>query len=298
MRRFAAAIAILLVLSGSLSAGQARQNDPFKIRVAVDLVSVNFSAMDAKGRMIPGLTAQDFTVEEDGKEQEIRLFAREQELPLTLALVVDISPSVGNVFEQEKRTASAFLESVVGRRDLALVISFAQFATLVQDFTEDLPRLTKAVNGLSLSNNGTSLYDAVFLAADEKLSRETGRKAIVLLSDGDDTTSEFTLSKAMIAVQKSNAVLYAISNAGNSSTMRRMAEESGGAFFRVRKADEFEKVFQQIALELRSQYSLSYPSTNQARDGAFRRIKITPRNSDVKVRARRGYYAPQDTGGR
>lgn len=298
MRRLAAAIAVLLVLSGSLSAGQARQNDPFKIRVAVDLVSVNFSAMDSKGRMIPGLTAEDFTVDEDGKEQEIRLFAREQELPLTLALVVDISPSVANVFEQEKRTASAFLESVVGRRDLALVISFAQFATLVQDFTEDLPRLTKAVNGLSLSNNGTSLYDAVFLAADEKLSRETGRKAIVLLSDGDDTTSEFTLSKAMIAVQKSNAVLYAISNAGNSSTMRRMAEESGGAFFRVRKADEFEKVFQQIALELRSQYSLSYQSTNQARDGAFRRIKITPRNSDVKVRARRGYYAPQDTGGR
>lgn len=298
MRRLAAAIAVLLVLSGSLSAGQARQNDPFKIRVAVDLVSVNFSAMDSKGRMIPGLTAEDFTVDEDGKEQEIRLFAREQELPLTLALVVDISPSVANVFEQEKRTASAFLESVVGRRDLALVISFAQFATLVQDFTEDLPRLTKAVNGLSLSNNGTSLYDAVFLAADEKLSRETGRKAIVLLSDGDDTTSEFTLSKAMIAVQKSNAVLYAISNAGNSSTMRRMAEESGGAFFRVRKADEFEKVFQQIALELRSQYSLSYQSTNQVRDGAFRRIKITPRNSDVKVRARRGYYAPQDTGGR
>src|SRR5688572_13229816 len=125
MRRLAAAIAVLLVLSGSLSAGQARQNDPFKIRVAVDLVSVNFSAMDSKGRMIPGLTAEDFTVDEDGKEQEIRLFAREQELPLTLALVVDISPSVANVFEQEKRTASAFLESVVGRRDLALVISFA-----------------------------------------------------------------------------------------------------------------------------------------------------------------------------
>jgi VWFA-related protein len=298
MRRLAAAIAVLLVLSGSLSAGQTRQNDPFKIRVAVDLVNVNFSAMDSKGRMIPGLTLQDFTVEEDGKEQEIRLFAREQELPLTLALVVDISPSVANVFEQEKRTASAFLESVVGRKDLALVISFAQFATLVQDFTEDLPRLTKAVNGLRISNNGTSLYDAVFLAADEKLSRETGRKAIVLLSDGDDTTSEFNLSKAMIAVQKSNAVLYAISNAGNSSTMRRMAEESGGAFFRVREASDFEKVFQQIAFELRSQYSLSYQSTNQARDGAFRRIKITPRNSDVKVRARRGYYAPQDTGGR
>src|SRR5688572_6535688 len=297
MRRLPA-IASLVLLSGVLLASQERRNDPFKIQVAVDLVNVSFSAMDSKGRMIPGLTAQDFTVEEEGEPQTITLFAREQELPLTLALLVDVSPSVANVFNQEKLTASAFLESIIGRRDLALVIAFDRYATLIQDFTEEVRRLTNAVDSLRLKNTGTSLFDAVYLAADEKLSRETGRKAIVLISDGEDTTSTYNQSKAMIAVQRSNAVIYAISNGGNSGTMRRMAEETGGGFFRIREGSDFEKVFQQIALELRTQYSLAYQSTNTNRDGAFRRIKIIPRNSDIKIRARRGYYASQDSGSR
>ena len=297
MRRLAA-IASLVLLSGILLSAQERRNDPFKIQVAVDLVNVSFSAMDSKGRMIPGLTVDDFTVEEDGEVQKITQFAREQELPLTLALLVDISPSVAPVFSQEKLTASIFLESVIGRRDLALVIAFDRHATLVEDFTEDVRRLTDAVKGLSLKNTGTSLYDAVYLAAEEKLSRETGRKAIVLISDGEDTTSTYNQSKAMIAVQRSNAVIYAISNGGNSGTMRRMAEETGGGFFRIREGSEFQKVFEQIAMELRTQYSLAYQSTNTSRDGAFRRIKINPRNSDIKIRARRGYYGPQDPGSR
>lgn len=297
MRRLPA-IASLVLLSGLLLAAQERRNDPFKIQVAVDLVNVSFSAMDSRGRMIPGLTIDDFTVEEDGEVQKITQFAREQELPLTLALLVDISPSVAPVFNQEKLTASVFLESIIGRRDLALVIAFDRYATLVEDFTEDVRRLTDAVKGLSLKNTGTSLYDAVYLAAEEKLSGETGRKAIVLISDGEDTTSTYNQSKAMIAVQRSNAVIYAISNGGNSGTMRRMAEETGGGFFRIREGSDFQKVFEQIALELRTQYSLAYQSTNTSRDGAFRRIKINPRNSDIKIRARRGYYGPQDPGSR
>jgi len=167
-------------------------------------------------------------------------------------------------------------------------------ATLVQDFTEDLPSLQTAIQKLKLSKMGTSLYDAVYLACEDKLSREAGRKAVVLISDGEDTTSSYNASKAMIAAHGSNAVIYAISNAGNSGTMRRMAEETGGAFFRIRRDGDFDKVFQQIALELRTQYSLAYQSTNTARDGAFRRIKIIPRDSNISVRARRGYYAPQD----
>ncbi|HET9219257.1 MAG TPA: VWA domain-containing protein [Terriglobia bacterium] len=297
MRRLPA-IASLVLLSGILLAAQERRNDPFKIQVAVDLVNVSFSAMDSKGRMIPGLTVHDFTVEEDGEVQKITQFAREQELPLTLALLVDISPSVAPVFSQEKLTASVFLESIIGRRDLALVIAFDRYATLVEDFTEDVRRLTDAVKGLSLKNTGTSLYDAVYLAAEEKLSRETGRKALVLISDGEDTTSTYNQSKAMIAVQRSNAVIYAISNGGNSGTMRRMAEETGGGFFRIREGSDFQKVFEQIALELRTQYSLAYQSTNNSRDGAFRRIKIIPKNSNIKIRARQGYYGPQDPGSR
>ena len=290
MKRAAAMLFSLLLFSALVAAVQAQ----FRIQVAVDLVNVNFSSMDSRGRMIPGLMAQDFVVEEDGKIQNVTLFAREQELPLTLAMLIDISPSVEPVFEEEKLTASRFLKSILGSRDLALVIGFDNNATLMQDFTEDLPSLQTAIQKLKLSKMGTSLYDAVYLACEDKLSREAGRKAVVLISDGEDTTSSYNASKAMIAAHGSNAVIYAISNAGNSGTMRRMAEETGGAFFRIRRDGDFDKVFQQIALELRTQYSLAYQSTNTARDGAFRRIKIIPRDSNISVRARRGYYAPQD----
>src|SRR4030095_57176 len=147
---------------------------------------------------------------------------------------------------------------------------------------------------LNTQNPGTSLYDAVYLAAEEKLARETGRQAVVIMSDGKDSTRQFNISKAMIAAHKSDAVIYAISNAGNSGTLRRMAEETGGAFFRMRREGDFERIFEQIALELRTQYSIAYHSTNVVRDGGFRRIKIIPKDSAVTVRARRGYYAGQD----
>src|SRR5688572_21389346 len=123
----------------------------YQIRVPVDLVNINFSATDKNGRMVPGLTADDFTIEEDGKKQQVSMFARERELPLTLAMLIDISPSVEPVFEEEKRTASAFLRSVLGKRDLALVLAFDRYVTLTQDYSEDLPSLTRAISGLELS---------------------------------------------------------------------------------------------------------------------------------------------------
>ena len=290
MKRVPAAIASLLALVTLSTAFEASQ---FKIEVAVDLVNVNFSAIDRKGRMIAGLTAADFTVEEDGKAQKISLFARERELPLTLAMLIDISPSVVPVFDEERHTASGFLKSILGPRDLALVISFNREITLVQDFTEDLSILTRAIRELKAIGGGTSMFDAVYLAAEQKLSREAGRKAIVLISDGEDTTSTYNAGKAMIAAHKSDAVIYSISNGPDSSALRRLSEETGGAFFRIRRDGDFEKIFEQIANELRTQYSIAYHSTNPARDGSFRRIKIIPRDSNVSVRARRGYYAAE-----
>jgi VWFA-related protein len=294
MKRVAAAITSFLVFvtlgSALLEAAQ------FRIEVAVDLVNVNFSATDRRGRMIPGLTAADFTVEEDGKVQKVTSFARERELPLTLAMLIDISPSVAPVFDEERHTASEFLRAILEPRDLALVIAFNREITLVQDFTEDLSTLTRAVRNIQAVGVGTALYDAVYLAAEEKLSREAGRKAIVLISDGEDTTSTYTASRAMIAAHKSDAVIYSISNGGNSGVLRRMSEETGGAFFRIRRGGDFEKIFDQIATELRTQYSIAYHSTNPARDGTFRRIKIIPKDSSMTIRARRGYYAAQATG--
>lgn len=291
MKRLPAATAALVVFMSVLAVAKAAQ---FRIEVAVDLVNINFSATDRKGRMVPGLTAEDFTVEEDGKKQTITAFARERELPLTLAVLVDISPSVAPVFDEEKETASAFFQSVLGPRDLALVISFDRWVTLAQDYTEDVSLLTDAIQSLKVTKGGTSLFDAVYLAADEKLAREAGRKAIVLISDGEDTTSTYDTGKALLAAHRSNAVIYTISNSGNSKTLRQLAEETGGGFFRIRREGDFQTVFDQIALELRTQYSIAYHSSNPARDGAFRRIKIIPKDSNLRIRARRGYYAPND----
>src|SRR5229473_7910405 len=175
------------------------------LKVTVDLVNVQVSVTDRHGRFVPGLTAQDFKVEEDGRRQEIRNFARENELPLTLALLVDTSPSVRPVFDEEKLTAVGFLESVLREKDLALVIGFDRSVTLVQDYTDNLKSLKRAIDTLEIGG-GTSVYDAVYLASKEKLRDEAGRKAIILISDGEDTTSKLKFTEALIAAHQSNAV--------------------------------------------------------------------------------------------
>jgi Ca-activated chloride channel family protein len=295
MKRVPAIVAVLLVLAAVFAAAAPGQ---FQVQVDVDLVNVSFSATDRNGRLVPGLTAQDFTIEEDGKRQQVALFSRERELPLTLALLVDTSPSVRPVFDEEKQTASAFLESVLGKRDLALVIGFDRFATLVQDYSQDVPTLIRAVEDLQISGGGTSLFDAVYLAASEKLAREAGRKAIVVLSDGEDSTSQYDLGKAMIAAHRSDVVIYSISNSGSPRTLRTMSEDTGGRFFKISRSGDYDRIFEQISLELRTQYSLGYHSNNPAKDGKFRQIKIIPKNASLLVRARKGYYAANGASGR
>jgi VWFA-related protein len=282
----------LMVAAALLTA--AAEPSQYTIRVGVELVDVNFSVTDRKGRTPPDLTAADFSVEEDGKTQEILRFSRD-ELPLTLALLIDTSPSVRPVFGEEIETASAFVKSIMRPKDIALVITFDNHVTLMQDFTDSPKVLTAVIGDLRLRRQGTSLFDAVYLAASEKLAREFGRKTIILISDGEDTTSRYDLSKALIAAHRSNAVIYSISNrGGGSATLRKLSEETGGAVFSIRRDGEFKRVFDQIALELRSQYSLSYRSNNPKADGAYRQIRIVPRDSNLVVRARRGYYAPDE----
>jgi VWFA-related protein len=280
------------LLAFAVLAGACAAAAQFRVEVAVDLVNVSFSAMDRKGRMVAGLTAADFAVEEDGRKQQISHFAREQELPLTLALLVDISRSVERVFRDEKRTAGAFLDAILRSRDLALVMSFDRYVTLVHDYTEDADSLIDAVDELEISNVGTSLYDAVYLASREKLSREAGRKAIVVLSDGIDTTSRYDLSRALVAAHRSDTVIYSMSVAGRPRSLRTLSDDTGGALFEVGRNTDLDGIFELIAAELRSQYSLAYHSTNKVRDGKFRRIHVVPRDPSIEVRARRGYYAP------
>ena len=299
-------VAILVLLVAVTLPVLAAPQDTLK--VSVDLVNVLFTVADRRGRFVPGLRAEDFVVEEDGKRQEIRHFARENELPLTIGMLIDTSPSVRPVFDEEKVTATGFLESILRPSDLALVIGFDRSVTLVQDYTESSRRLKAAIEELEIGG-GTSLYDAVYLACREKLHREAGRKAVILISDGEDTTSKTKFVEALIAAHQSDAVIYSISNRGGSflyrglgrggdpGTLRKFSEETGGAMFFVDNKNSFKKIFDQIAQELRSQYSLGYMSTNTARDGKYRLIRIIPRDSSYMVKARKGYYAPKSTEG-
>jgi Ca-activated chloride channel family protein len=303
-------LAAVVCLSARASAFVQQGDDTLKVRV--DLVNVPFSVIDRQGRFVSGLTQKDFLVEEDGRRQDIKNFARENELPLTLALLIDASPSVRPVFEEEKITAKAFLESIMRKQDLALIVGFDRSVTLVQDYTENVRLLKRAIDDLDIGG-GTSVYDAVYLAAKEKLNEEAGRKAIILISDGEDTTSKLKFNDALVAAHQSDTVIYAISNSVSSSfpyisrrgrtgfgggdigTLRKFSTETGGETFAVSNDNTFGKIFAQIAEELRSQYSLGYYSTNTARDGKFRQIKIVPRNSSYTVRARKGYYAAKGT---
>src|SRR5262249_27217371 len=293
---------LTLVAGMVLSAFPARMESQDTLKVNVDLVNVQFSVTDRHGRFIPGLKKEDFVLEEDGKRQEVLHFARENELPLTIGMLVDTSPSVRPVFEEEKDTAESFLQSILKPNDLALVIGFDRAVTLVQDFT-DRPRLLKsAIDDLQIGG-GTSVYDAVYLACKEKLAHEAGRKTIILISDGEDTTSKTKFFEALVAAHQSDTIIYAISNSirgglfpygrsrgsggGDIGTLRKFSSETGGATFVVNNQNTFTKIFEQIAQELRSQYSLGYNSTNTARDGKFRQIKIIPRDSSYTIRARK-----------
>ena len=313
MARMKAVVALGLLTTvvclGFSWSGHAQEQDD-TLKVSVELVNVPFSVTDRHGKFIAGLTAKDFLVEEDGRRQQIQNFARENELPLTLALLVDTSPSVRPVIEEEKITAKAFLESIMRSKDLALVIGFDRSVTLVEDYTDSVRLLKRAIDDLEIGG-GTSIYDAVYLACKEKLSQEAGRKAVILISDGEDTTSRLKFNEALLAAHQSDTVIYGIYNAlratpfpfggprrprfggGDIATLRRFSSETGGTTISVSGENSFEKVFNQIAQELRSQYSLGYYSTNTARDGKFRQIRIVPRESSYTVKARRGYYAPK-----
>ena len=293
----------------------ARQQDQDTLKVDVQLVNVQVSVTDRHGRVVPDLKKEDFLIEEDGRRQEIRNFARENELPLTLAMLIDTSPSVQPIFAEEKRTAESFLQSVLRAKDLALVMGFDREVTLVEDYTDNTRDLIRAIDSLD-TGGGTSIYDAVYLACREKLAEEAGRKAAIIISDGEDTTSKVRLTEALGAAQRSDAVIYGIFNAagggfsggfgrrpgtivlggnGDIGTLKKFSEETGGTTFTLSRENSFQKIFDQIAEELRSQYSLGYVSTNTAKDGKYRQIKVVARGSGYTVKARKGYYAAKST---
>lgn len=297
-----------------LAAQQPAAEELPKITVEVDVVNVLCSVRDKKGGLVGNLTKDDFIVLEDGRPQEIRYFSREVDLPLTIGLLVDVSKSQESLIEIEKRAAAAFFAQVLRPKDLAFLISFGVDAELLQDLTGSVALLREGLDQLRLNaavggplpgpvpagnRRGTILYDAVYLAADERLRHEVGRKVMVIISDGVDVGSRLTREQAIEAAQKADAIIYSICYADpryqffadGYGTLKRMSEETGGRVFRVSRREPLEAIFAEIQEEMRSQYSIGYTPSNPAKDGSFRRLEIQTRQKGLKVQARKGYYA-------
>lgn len=286
------------------------------LKVDVDLVSVFLSVRDKKGGLIPTLEKADFTVAEDGKEQTIKYFNRESDLPLTIGLLIDASKSMENLIEVEKQSALEFFAKVLREKDEAFIISFATESELLQDFTNSRKLLRAALQEVKVivgaynpmgtpgpvptRGKGTVLYDAVTLAAKDKLRGEAGRKVLIIISDGMDMGSSYTIRDAIESAQKADAIIYSIcyedpyySMMGGSGAgeLKKMSEETGGRMFRLNRKQGLDEIFAQIQDEMRTQYAIGYTPTNPNKDGGFRKLEIRAKNKDYKVQARKGYYA-------
>jgi VWFA-related protein len=316
--------ALVFALAPLVCAAQEQQQEDqlptFKSNVNV--VNVFFNVKDKKGLLIPGLKKDDFEVSEDGKPQTIKYFSAESNQPLTLGILIDSSASQMRVLEYEKEVGAAFLRDVLKPKDLAFVISFDVTVDLLQDYTNSASMLSHALNRAKINTGGsggslpglgggpfpttsdprgTLLYDAIYLASHDKLATEVGRKAMIVLTDGEDQGSQLKIRDAIEAAQKADVMCYVILIAdrgfyggayGGDREMRKLTEETGGRTIEVsNKPDKLRAAFDQIAAELRSQYSIGYTPTNTKLDGSFRKVEIQTKDKNDRVQARKGYYA-------
>jgi VWFA-related protein len=291
------------------------------ITVDVDVVSILASVRDKRGALIPNLQKDDFTILEEGKAQTIKYFTRETDLPLTIGLLVDVSGSQRNLIDIERHAASQFFSQVLRKKDEAFLISFGEETELLQDYTGSARLLSQGLNQLRVSSGvggispgpvptigqprGTVLYDAIYLAASEKLKTEVGRKVIVVITDGVDQGSRMTRNQAIEAAQKADAVIYSIEyydpgaygrfmtfgGSGGEGELHKMSDETGGHVYKVDRGHPLDMVFRELQDEMRSQYSIGYTPVNGLKDGSYRHLDVKLANKDLKAQARKGYYA-------
>jgi VWFA-related protein len=278
----------------------------FTTRVRVEEVNVIFTVTDKRGRFIKDMKREDFQVRDDKRPAEaIRNFAAETNLPLRVALVVDASNSIRSQFKFEQESAIEFLNQIIRPKiDRALVVGFDSTVEIQQDFTNDTEALSHGVRQLR-PGGGTALYDAVYKVCRERLMNtgdtQTVRRAIILLSDGDDNQSRVTREEAIEMAQRAGVIIYTISTSLTADKQRgdkvleRIAETTGGRAFFPFKIQDVANAFSDIQDELRSQYVLAYKPADFLADGRYRTIEIdTPTNRKLKVRARKGYFAPRN----
>jgi len=307
MKAIRCAILVNTALAAIFGQTAPPHGDEASIKVDVDVVNVLCTVRDKHGALIKDLNKEDFEIREDGKPQQIRYFARETDLPLTIALLVDVSGSVRRFVQAEKDTANRFFKEVLRPQDQALLAGFSSTVVLWQDFTPSASLLTSSLERLHAVRfrglpplgqpmPSTLLYDAVYSTANTKLKNIQGRKAMVIVSDGLDNGSRVNLELAVRAVQATNTIVYGICyenpRVPGCAYLKSLSEPTGGRMFQVGPKTSLSKIFQTIEEELRSQYSFGFFSTNPARDGAFRKLQVEVHPKGLKVEARRGYYAP------
>jgi VWFA-related protein len=308
-----------VVLAMVVTAMPAMPQEPAQgpvIKSEVTLVNLFATVRDKNHRVVTDLKQDDFKVSEDGHEEKVAFFSKEMQLPITLGLLLDTSGSEQFMLGAIQDAGGRFMHRVLKKGDEAMVISFDSDVDLLSDFTDDKTILDRAISkarinipggGMIAGNpgpvgsqniTGTALYDAIYLACGEKLNGEAGRKAIIIVTDAQDEGSKVRLEEAVESAQRTDTVIHILLVAdprfgGNVGVAHKLTEDTGGRLIVVNSEKRLEEAFDQISEELRSQYTLGYYPTNTARDGKFRKIKVDMTNHDLKVLARKGYYAPK-----
>jgi VWFA-related protein len=311
MKRFAVPVLALAALVYPLGAQQATSksapasppDDSSHIVLDVNRVNLLFTVTDKKGRFITDLARDDFEVSENKKEQNIMQFTAESDLPLRLAILIDTSNSIRDRFRFQQEAASEFIRTALRpEQDKAMVVSFDSSPELVADLTGNIEQLEKAIDELR-PGGGTSLYDAIFFACRDKLMQDQPlhkfRRAMVILSDGDDNQSRYTRDQALEMAQKGDVVVYTISTnishipTDGDKIMKYYAAETGGVAFFPFKAEDLSQDFVNVANELRHQYNVYYRPEPLVADGRYHPVSVRVRGrKDLIVHARKGYYAP------
>jgi len=275
-----------------------------KITLDVTRVNILFTVTDKKGRFVTDLGQSDFSIVESKKPQTIQQFTAESDLPLRLAVLVDTSNSIREEFKFEHEAAIRFMQSVMRpKEDRMLLVSFDSAAELVTDLTGDLRKLEAGIKGMR-PGGGTSLYDAIYFASKEKLMmdqpRDKFRRAMIVISDGEDTSSRYSRDQALEMAQKADVVIYAISTntkrdaLDGDNVLRYLTDETGGQSFFPFKVEDLDQSFENIANELRHQYNIFYRPEPLKADGLYHPVTVKVKTrKDLVVRARKGYYAPK-----
>lgn len=285
------------------------------IRVNVKLVNVAFSARDSRGALVNSLAKDDIEVFEDAVPQKISFFAHSIDVPLTLGLIVDFSGSQDQFSKQHQHDLEVFLKDVLGPKDRVFLICFGNHLRLVSDFSQSGPEVMdrlkiyqhgdKHIPELGPKEDrelGTAFYDSIYYSVTEKLTGESGRRALLVFSDGEDNSSSHDMMTAIEAAQAANVLVYTIRytekehghltarNQYGTRVMDRIAKETGGDAIDSEATDP-KTYFQQIAEELRTSYELAYYPTNPLPDDTFRKIVIRPKQAGLKIRSKTGYFS-------